>query len=218
MASSPHLRNSIVIASSFITVLWCIKLLEFLSAVDLYHFGILPRHVQGLMGIVTGPLIHGSWEHLLGNSLPTLILGTLVVYGYPKSRWWATAGIWLMSGALVWLFARDSFHVGASGLTHGLFFYLFVGGILRRDRRSAALLLIAFYMYGGMILSIFPSDPGISFESHLFGALAGGLLAYLFRHWDKKTQGKRYSWQHSADQKPLVEEDDPIIGDQWKSD
>jgi membrane associated rhomboid family serine protease len=119
---------------------------------------------------------------------------------------------------LVWLFARDSFHVGASGLTHGLFFYLFVGGILRRDRRSAALLMIAFYMYGGMILSIFPSDPGISFESHLFGALAGGLLAYLFRHWDKKTQGKRYSWQHSADQKPLVEEDDPIIGDQWKSD
>jgi membrane associated rhomboid family serine protease len=218
MASSSHLRNSIVIASSFIAFLWCIKLFEFLSGVDLYHLGVLPRHHQGLIGIVTGPLIHGSWEHLLGNSLPTLILATLVIYGYPRSRWWAIAGIWLMSGTLVWLLARNSFHFGASGLTHGLFFYLFVGGILRRDRRSAALLMIAFYMYGGMILSIFPGDPGISFESHLFGALAGGLLAYLFRHWDKKTQGKRYSWQHSADQKPLVEEDDPIIGNQWKSD
>lgn len=218
MASSPSVRTSIITASSFIALLWCIKLFELLSGIDLYHFGILPRQNQGLLGIATGPLIHGSWEHLLGNSLPTLILGTLVLYGYPKSRWWAISGIWLMSGALVWLFARDSFHFGASGLTHGLFFYLFIGGILRRDRRSAALLMIAFYMYGGMIISIFPSDPGISFESHLFGALSGGVLAYFFRHWDQKTQGKRYSWQNNAGEAAVLEEDDPVIGDQWRRD
>ena len=218
MAPSPSLRNSIIIAGSFIALLWALKLLETLLGINVYQYGVFPRHYEGLVGIVTGPLIHGSWEHLLGNSLPTLILGTLLLYGYPKSRWWAIGGIWLLSGILVWLFARESFHFGASGITHGMFFYLFTGGIARRDKRSAAMLMIAFYMYGGMMLSIFPGDPGISFESHLFGALAGILLAYLFRHWDQRPAKKRYSWQRGPGDAPVLEDDDPVIGDQWRVD
>jgi membrane associated rhomboid family serine protease len=153
----------------------------------------------------------------MGNTLPTVLLGSMLIYGYPKSRFWALSGIWLLSGIGVWLFARGSYHFGASGLTHGMFFYLFVGGILRRDRRSAALLMVAFYMYGGMLLSILPRDPGVSFESHLFGAMAGVFFAYIFRNWDPKPNRKRYSWERQPDGTDPREEEDPVIGDQWRA-
>ena len=211
------LRNSIVIAVSFVAIIWALKLVELAFGMDLYHLGVYPRTQSGLLGIVTAPFIHGSWQHLIGNTLPTVLLGSMLIYGYPKSRFWALAGIWLLSGAGVWLFARSSYHFGASGLTHGMFFYLFVGGILRRDRRSAALLMVAFYMYGGMLLTILPRDPGVSFESHLFGALAGGFLAWAFRNWDPKPGRKRYSWERRPGEGNAMEEEDPIIGDQWRT-
>jgi membrane associated rhomboid family serine protease len=216
MARHSPLRNSIFIATAFAVLIWGLKVFEFVLGVELYGLGVYPRTQSGLLGIVTAPLIHGSWEHLFGNTLPLVFLGSMLLYGYPKSRFWALAGIWLLSGAGVWLFARSSYHFGASGLTHGIFFYLFVSGFLRRDRRSAALLMVAFYMYGGMLLTIFPRDPGVSFESHFFGAMAGAVLAYLFRNWDPKPIRKRYSWQRDSE----TEEDmelDPVIGDQWKT-
>ncbi len=186
---------------------------------DLYNMGVYPRTQSGLPGVITAPLIHGSWEHLIGNTLPLVLLGSMLIYGYPRSRFYALAGIWLLSGASVWLFARSSYHFGASGLTHGMFFYLFVGGILRRDRRSAALLMVAFYMYGGMLLTILPTDPGVSFESHFFGAASGGILAYAFRNWDPKPIRKRFSWQRPPDDIGYIEEEeDPVIGDQWRTE
>ena len=215
MANSNPLRDSILIATSVAALIWGIKLLEFLLGVDLYDLGVYPRTERGLLGVVTGPLIHGSWEHVIGNTLPLVLLGSMLIYGYPRSRYWALAGIWVLSGIGVWIFARSSYHFGASGLTHGIFFYLFVGGILRRDKRSAALLMVAFYMYGGMVMSILPSDPGVSFESHFFGAMSGAILAYAFRNWDPKPKRKRYAWeQHPGDDSDM--EEDPIIGDQWK--
>ena len=217
MATHNPLRNSIVIATSFAALLWGLKLFEFALGVNFYELGVYPRTQSGLLGVITAPLIHGSWEHLIGNTLPLVLLGSMLLYGYPRSRFFALAGIWLLSGTGVWLFARSSYHFGASGLTHGIFFYLFVGGILRRDKRSAALLMVAFYMYGGMLLTILPGDPGVSFESHFFGALSGALLAYAFRNWDPKPARKRYAWERRPDDANDVE-DDPIIGDQWRVD
>ena len=218
MAEGNSLRNSITIAICFAALIWAVKLYEFIFGIDLYQLGIYPRAYSGLSAIFTAPIIHGSWQHLIGNTLPTVLLGSMLLYGYPKSRYWALLGIWLLSGFGVWLFARSSYHVGASGLTHGIFFYLFIGGILRRDKRSAAILMIAFYMYGGMLLTIFPGDPSISFESHLFGALAGALCAFVFRNWDPRPTRRRYSWQRTANDDKAIEEEDPIIGDQWRSE
>ena len=212
MTEDRPLRYSIIIAAYFAALICVVKLAELLLGVDLYHLGVYPRTLSGLVGIVTAPLVHGSWQHAFGNTVPIVVLGSMLIYGYPKSRYWALAGIWLLSGAGVWLFARESYHLGASGLTHGIFFYLFVGGILRRDKRSAALLMLAFYLYGGMLLTIFPRDPAVSFESHLFGAMAGAFCAYLFRHWDPKPGRKRY-----AEDGEEAEEEDPVIGDQWKT-
>ena len=217
MANNNPLRNSILIATSFAALIWGLKFFEFVLGVDLYNLGVYPRTPSGLLGVVTAPLIHGSWEHVIGNTLPIMLLGSMLIYGYPRSRFWALAGIWLLSGTGVWLFARSSYHFGASGMTHGIFFYLFVGGILRRDRRSAALLMVAFYMYGGMLLTILPHDLGVSFESHFFGAASGAILAYAFRNWDPKPMRKRYAWERHSDETEDMEEDDPIIGDQWRA-
>ncbi len=205
------LPQSILFASLFVAMLWWIKLLEWGFDWSLYRLGILPGKATGLLGILTAPLIHGSWEHLIANTLPLLLLGAVVLYGYPRSRWRVIATIWLVSGFGVWLFARPSYHFGASGITHGLLFFLLVVGILRRDRRSIGLLMIAFFMYGTMVLTIFPRDPQVSFEYHFFGAVGGVIAALLFRAYDPQPLKKVYSWDFEAE-----EEEDPVIGDLWK--
>lgn len=205
------LPQSIVFASLFVGMLWWIKLLEWWLNWSLYRLGIHPGELSGAVGIITAPLIHGSWEHLIANTLPLLLLGAVVLYGYPRSRWWVIATIWLVSGLGVWLFARPNFHFGASGITHGLLFFLLMIGLLRRDKRSIGLLMVAFFMYGTMLLTIFPRDPQVSFEYHLFGAVGGVLAALLFRHWDPKPRTKTYSWDFESD-----DEEDPVIGDLWK--
>jgi membrane associated rhomboid family serine protease len=204
MASPGPFRRSIYTATCFVFLLLVVQLLDGLLSLDLYRYGVFPRSASGLAGILVAPLIHASWLHALSNTLPLLFLGSMLIYGYPRSRWWALSGIWLLSGLGVWVFARHSYHIGASGLAHGIFFYLFIGGILRRDKRSAALLMLAFYFYGGMLLTVFPRDPAVSFESHLAGALAGSLFAYLFRHWDPKPLRRRYSWEEEEE----MEEDE----------
>jgi membrane associated rhomboid family serine protease len=205
-----RLRNSIIITTAFIALLYLLKTIEVWSGLGLQAYGVYPQQTANLVGIVLAPLIHGSWQHLVANTLPLMILGTLVVYGYPKSRWHSLALIWLFSGVGVWLFARPSYHFGASGLTHGMLFFLFVVGIMRRDKRSIALLMIAFFMYGGMLLSIFPRQEGISWEYHFFGGLGGVLAAMMFGHWDTKPVEKLYSWEVDD------EVEDPVIGDLWQ--
>jgi len=96
------------------------------------------------------------------------------------------------------VFARGSYHFGASGLAHGLMFFIFVSGILRRDRLSIALSLIVFFLYGGMVWTIFPQQPGVSYESHFFGALMGVIAAFVFRHREPAPSEKTYDWEHET--------------------
>lgn len=214
--STLTLKFAIKTATVFVALLWIIKLLEGLSGVELYSWGVRPQATDGLKGILTAPLIHGSWNHLISNTLPLLLLGSLLIYGYPSSRWRTLTVIWLVSGLGVWLFARPNYHFGASGITHGMFFFLFIAGVLRRDSKSIALLMIAFFMYGGMLLTIFPREPGISYEYHFFGGFAGVLCALMFAHNEKKPKKKRYSWlDENGDDLP--EYDDDLIGDEWQS-
>jgi membrane associated rhomboid family serine protease len=219
MTDSPTaLTSSSLTATAFVVLLWWLKACEVMFGWDLHHLGVYPQHLNGLIGVITAPLIHGSWSHVIGNTLPLLLLGSILIYGYPKSCWWALSIIWLLSGTGVWLFARETYHLGASGLTHGIFFYLFVGGLLRRDKRSSVLLMVAFFMYGGMLLTIFPRDPGVSYEYHFFGAVGGVICALLFRDWDPKTIQKTYSWETQVGDGYVIEEEDLIIGDQWMTE
>ncbi len=214
ITKSPSLLNSLLTAAAFAAVLWAIKLCEMIFHWQLFDWGVYPQATSGLVGILSAPLIHGSWQHVAGNTMPLILLGGILLYGYPKARWWTLAIIWVLSGLGVWLIGRESYHFGASGLTHGMFFYLLVSGILRRDKRSVALLMVAFYMYGSMVMTIFPREPGISFEYHLFGGIAGTLCAIAFRHWDAKPVEKTYDWEGEDDIKD-DDDENSIIGDLW---
>jgi len=205
-------RKSALLACAFVLLLWAVELIERATGAELYRLGIYPLQVAGLPGILFAPLLHGSWYHLLSNSFGLLILLTTLLYGYPRSWRAALALVWLGSGTCVWLFARPSWHFGASGLTHGIMFYIFVSGILRRDRRSVALALIVFLIYGGMIWSIFPSEPHISYESHFFGAVFGVLAALLLRHRDPPPPQKHYDWEDDETEE-IAEPDQPADGD-----
>jgi membrane associated rhomboid family serine protease len=215
MKDNKRLRNSIFLSVLGISLLWCIKSAEILFSFDLGGLGVLPLHWQGLLGIVTAPLIHGSLEHLFNNTLPLLILGSVLLYGYPISRWRVIVFVWGVSGLGVWLFAREASHIGASGLAHGLFFYVFVASIFRRDKMSVGIMMVAFLMYGGMTMTIFPSEESISFEYHFFGALAGAVAALLWHKTDPKPIEKRYFWE-GQDDYPEQELEDPVIGDEWR--
>ncbi|MDC9725799.1 MAG: rhomboid family intramembrane serine protease [Gammaproteobacteria bacterium] len=183
-----------------IIILWLIKGVELAFNTPFNHYGVEPREVSGLLGILFAPLIHGSFEHLLSNTLALFVLTTALFYEYPKSAKATFLIIYLGSGIGVWLFARDAYHFGASGLTHGMMFFLFLIGVLRRDKPAMALAMIVFFLYGSMVWGILPTKEEISFETHLFGALMGVICAITFRNKDPIPPEKVYSWEKEEEQ------------------
>ncbi len=197
-----RLRLAIYLSVLFAVLLWVLKLVEIFFNLDFVQYGIYPQQTDSLTGILLAPLIHGSLSHLFTNTAPVLILGTALLYGYPNSAKIVLPFIYLGSGIGVWLFARDAYHIGASGLTFGMMFFVFVVGVLRWDKLAIVLSMIVFFLYGSMIWGIFPGDPGISYESHFFGAIIGIVLAFILKNHDPQPPQKKYSWE--------IEEDDDI--------
>ncbi|MEZ5480277.1 MAG: rhomboid family intramembrane serine protease [Thiolinea sp.] len=146
-------------------------------------FGLVPRQFSGLPGIVAMPFLHGSWAHIVSNTVPLLVLLTLLAGSRANSRLIVPVII-VLGGVLLWLFGRGSaLHIGASGLVFGLAVFLIVSGLL--ERRTVPLLVAALvmFLYGSSLLSgVMPFQRGVSWDGHLFGGLAGGLVAwFMFR-------------------------------------
>jgi membrane associated rhomboid family serine protease len=170
------------------------------QAFDWRGLAVAPRSAAGLVGVLAAPLLHGSVGHLVANAIGLLVLGTLAFTAYPRAGLRALPLLWLGSGLGAWLLGEPgSRHLGASGLTHGLMFLVFALGLLRRDRAAIAAGMIAFLFYGGMLLTVLPREAGVSWESHLGGALAGLLAAWLFRRSDPLPPRRRYSWEEEED-------------------
>ena len=112
-----------------------------------------------------------------------------------------------MSGLGVWLWARPSVHVGISGIVHGLMFFLFVMGLLRRDRLGVAIALLVFFLYGGMVMTVLPREQEVSFEYHLFGAIAGVIVALGTFRLDPKPQPKRYTWEDEEESAEPIDQE-----------
>lgn len=206
-ADRRRLSHAFVVVLSFVLLLWVIKFTEYFTATDFIQLGIYPRQASGLIGIICAPLIHASFAHLFANTAPIIVIGTLLLYGYPRAARMMLPIVYLGSGLAVWLFARESYHIGASGLAFGMLLFVFTIGILRWERRAIALSLIVFFLYGGMILGVLPIEQGISFESHLSGALIGLLLAFWLRQHDPVAPRKQYSWEQ--------EEEESCDDDDW---
>ena len=179
--------------------------------IDWTFLTVTPWTLPGLLGLLTAPLLHGSVEHIVANGTALLLLGTLAGTVYPKATLRALPLLWLGSGLGAWLLGQPgSHHLGASGVTHGLMFLVFVLGLLRRDRAAIAAGMLAFMFYGGMLMTILPREAGVSWESHLGGALAGVIAAFLFRRSDPQPPRRKYSWEieeELAQQQAALEHD-----------
>ena len=192
----------------FIGVLWSIYIVDAVFGLHLARFGLRPGALGGLAGVITAPLLHGGFEHLLSNTLPLFIALTSTLYLYPRSATRVVPLIWLGSGLLAWLIGRPTLHIGSSGLIYGLLAYVFVGGILRKDMRSVSVSLLVGFLYGSMIWGILPTRPHMSWEMHLTGAVIGVVLAFVYRKWDRAPI-VRYDWEHDDSVPEWFPEKDP---------
>jgi len=145
-----------------VSVLWIVFAFDRVYNLDLYRFGVYPREAKGLVGIVVSPFVHDDLEHLFNNSAPIMVLGWLLVYFYPKATGRVVLASWMLGGLWVWLTARDSYHIGASGIIYGMAAFLFFSGLLRRRIALMAVSLIVVFLYGSMVWGVLPIQPRIS--------------------------------------------------------
>lgn len=144
-------------------------------------WGLWPRHISGLPGIALAPWLHGSWRHLWSNLPVLLIFSGFAMWGSPSRYIKTSAFIILGSGLLVWLFGRNSIHVGASGWLFGLWAWLIARAIFQRNMTNIIIAVVMLILYGGLWWGLLPTSQAISVESHLAGALCGVAAAWLYR-------------------------------------
>jgi membrane associated rhomboid family serine protease len=193
-----RLKYSFILPSLFVLILWIIKIVDYSEDLDLYEFGLFPRSIYGLLGIFLTPFLHSDFNHLISNSPPLLILGTVIIYFYRDLAYKTIIFIWLVSGMGVWIIARSSYHIGASGLIYGIASFLFLSGMIRKDYRLAAISLLVIFLYGGLVWGVLPIFPKVSWEYHLLGGLSGLLAAIIYRR--KGPQPLKWSWENEEEQ------------------
>ena len=175
-------KASIVSLVSLLFLMWLLESIDrSLPQLQLDNYGIRPRDLSWLPGIIIAPLLHGSWEHLIANTPPLLIFGGLVSLQGLGIFWLVTVISALVSGLGVWLFSPDAVTVGASGVIFGYFGFLLLRGLFARSIGAIFISLIVAFLYGGTIWGILPSSPNVSWQAHLFGWIGGVIAASLKR-------------------------------------
>ncbi|WP_255518151.1 rhomboid family intramembrane serine protease [Fulvivirga sp. M361] len=182
----PGKSNRTIIGSSVIPFrlvffMWLVFALDFLYGFDIKFLGIYPRTTQGLAGILFAPIIHGNFQHLLSNTMPLIFLGGTLFYYYNSIAKRIFAACYFGTNILVWIFARPSYHIGASGIVYAIAAFLIAFGFFRRDFISLLIAGIVLFIYGSIFYGVLPAGNNVSWESHLFGALIGVVFASLYR-------------------------------------
>lgn len=167
-----------------VAVLWVIFLLQYFGFINTDGYGNWPHHIEGLKGIIFSPFIHGSFEHIISNTLPIIVLLTVLLNAYPSTALYVLMFIHIASGSLVWLLAPDTgVHIGISGIIYGVAGFLVASGLFRKVRSSITIALFVVLSYGSMVVGFIP-EKGVSWQSHLYGALSGVVIAFVFRKKD----------------------------------
>lgn len=172
-------RTALYVSLGLAVLIWaCYLGAMFAGPAVLHRLGILPRRVEGLDGILFGPLLHAGINHLLGNTLPLVVFSFLTLLEGVRRYLVVLAASWLSSGLGVWLFG-GGLTVGISGVVFGLFAYLMVRGIYNRDGLQLLIGGVLFLVYGSLLWGVLPVNLGVSWQAHLFGAVGGVLAAVL---------------------------------------
>ena len=206
--------GSLIIPLIIVAVMWAVMIIEMSLGIDLDRYGLVPHTVRGLIGILTLPFLHGSWDHLMANSVPVIVLGTALYYFYPTLANRVMLITYFGSGLLTWCLGNPSTtHVGASALIYGLNLFLIVSGFIRGNRQLIVISLIMVFLYGSFIWGMIPSlakPQNISWEGHLSGAIIGIVLALLLRK--EGPQKEVHHWEED-DEKNDSEDDDAESGE-----
>jgi len=182
---NPPLRRIFELPGLLVLVLWLVFMLDFAYTLNLNAYGLRPRELRGLVGILTSPFLHGDIFHLLSNTFSLFLLTASIRLFYPKLVEDVLLLLYPLSGITVWLFARGgTVHIGASGVIYGLAGFLLFCGFFRRELRASLLALAVGMVYGGLVQGLLPQDPHISWEGHLSGFVWGAVLAFIFRRRD----------------------------------
>jgi membrane associated rhomboid family serine protease len=201
------LKHSLIFPITFLVLIWLVKLFEWGLGLDFYKLGVFPLHSKGLLGIITSPLVHSDFEHLMANSVPFFVLSWGIFYFYRPLSYRIFILCYLTSNILLWLGGRESYHIGASGLVYAFASFLFFSGIIRYHMRLIAISFVVVFLYGGMFWGIFPILKNVSWEGHLFGAFSGLIYALAFRH-----EGPQ------RPQANIPDDDDSIPEEIWNSE
>jgi membrane associated rhomboid family serine protease len=188
---------SVLFPILFVLVVFFVKLIEWEFDLDFAKYGILPRTLSGLKGILFSPFIHGSWSHLINNSIPLLILGSTLFYFYKPIAFRLAFWSFLLAGLYTWISARTSYHIGASGLVYSLFGFLFISGFIRRNIHLISISFLVAFLYGSLIWGILPWDKTMSWEGHFWGLVLGIVLAFFYKK--EGPQQKKYMWELEAE-------------------
>ncbi len=166
-------------SSIFIIILIIIHFTGEQLSLDFYKLGVYPREIKGLLGIITHPLIHSSWGHLLANSSSLFFLLATLIYFYKDWSYLIFFLIWITEGTLLFIIGRENWHIGASGIIYGLAFFLFFSGVFSKTKSMMAVSLLMVFLYGSMIWSMTPHfvKADVSWEGHLSGAIAGFIMS-----------------------------------------
>lgn len=177
----------------FVLALWIVYWFEVSNGYNFNSFGIYPRSLSGLKGILFSPFIHGDIKHLYHNSAPLFVLLFSLLYFYRGISWKVFIYGTLCTGLLTWIIARRSYHIGASGIIYLLFSFIFLSGIIRKNYRLVAVSLMVIFLYGSMVWYVLPVKDSVSWEGHLSGFLSGLVLAVIYR--DSGPQKFQYEWE-----------------------
>ncbi len=172
------LKATVISVAVLLALMWAVGLLNILFDYRLSDYGVIPRTAKGLIGIPLMPFLHGSFDHLVVNTMPAVVLGGLVAIQGSRKFLTATVFITLVGGAALWIVGRDAIHVGASGLVFGYFGYLIARAWYTRSFVSIVVAVLVTVVYGGILLGVLPFfQEGVSWEGHLTGLVAGILAA-----------------------------------------
>lgn len=165
---------------AFTVLLYAIEVVDVLVNHRLDRAGVEPRQIDGLWGVLFAPVLHFGWAHLIANTIPMLVLGFLSLTAGIARGIAATAVVWIVGGVGTWLTGgAGSVHIGASVLIFGWLTFLLARGLFNRSASQMLIGLVVLVFYGGMLWGVLPSDPRISWQGHLFGAIGGLVAAWL---------------------------------------
>tara|TARA_B110000091_G_scaffold156762_1_gene167038 strand:- start:544 stop:1215 length:672 start_codon:yes stop_codon:yes gene_type:complete len=174
-------KSIFLIPIVYVCAIWLIYWIEIQFDLNFNKLGVYPRTLQGFRGVFFTHFIHSDVNHLFNNSIPLFVLLCSVFYFYRDLAYKVLLWGGFLTGFLTWLIARESFHIGASGIVYLLFSFVFFSGIIRKHYRLVALSLIIIFLYGSMIWYVLPIKDGMSWEGHLSGFLVGFILAITYR-------------------------------------